>query len=199
MKFASIYIVHSPKKIVGHKYYTLDESRRLVPSAVPIAFKNYDAARNAIKRTYTFCRKIKKLGIDSSNNTGYVHPASNSLPPVTSKRWSEIDLQVVKMRQIYQTAVKGEFFSFGPVEILRIAVPVPDTVTKIRPSRLTPEAEKMFNNTVDLLNDLAKDYDDLKLKSNLGFDGKAHNRKTFFKSLIKPFVWLNKKLEIKGW
>ena len=199
MKFKSIYIVYNPKNVVGHKYYTLEESRRLVQSAVPMAFKSYDEARNAIKRTYNFYRKIRKLGTDSDNNDGHVYSASNPLSSVTPKSTNEVDSQMVKTSQNYQTAVKDEFFPFGSLEILRIAVPVDDTVTKIQPSRLTPEAEKIFSNTVDLLNNLAKDYEYLKLKSDLIFDGKfdrkAYNRKTFFKSLTKPFVWLNRKIK----
>ena len=205
MKFKSIYIVHNPKKVVGHKYYTLEESRRLIPSVVPIAFKSYDAARNAIRRTNNFYKKIKKLGTDSGNNDDHVYPASNPLSSVTSKSSSEVDSQIVKMSQNYQAAVKDEFFSFGPAEILRIAVPVDDTVTKIQPSRLTPEAEKIFSNTIDLLNDLAKNYEYLALKSDQSdlmfgdaMDEKAYNCKTFFKSLTKPFIWLNRKIKKNG-
>ena len=121
-----MYFITNPTTILYEKYYKEDKKHLLVPTKIPHLFESYDQARNAIERTTTFCRKLRKLnlygGLDQNNN-----PAVEPLP---YRSFAHIARGQYKRDQIYryrmhQIAKKGGFYGFSPksLSIVRVAMP----------------------------------------------------------------------------
>lgn len=131
-----MYFITNPTTIMREKYYKEDKKHLLVPTKVPHLFKSYDQARNAIERTATFCRKLRKLnlygGLDQHNNV-----AVQPLPYITKHYRGQFKRDAVYRYRMHQIALKGGFYGFSPkgLSIVRVVMP------KIVPSGRVMETE----------------------------------------------------------
>jgi len=119
-----MYFITNPTTIMREKYYKEDKKHLLVPTKVPHLFKSYDQARNAIERTATFCRKLRKLnlygGLDQHNN-----PTVCRLSHIRKFYKGEAKQKQLDRYRMHQTAKKGDFYGFSPkgLSIVRVALP----------------------------------------------------------------------------
>jgi len=119
----TMYFIMHPSTVLPQKYYKEDKLGRLVPTKVPHLYETYDQARNAIERTVTFCKKLKKLNLYG----GLSEPEVKPLPYITKHYRGQFKRDAVYRYRMHQIALKGSFYGFSPtaLSIVRVVAPKP--------------------------------------------------------------------------
>lgn len=106
------------------RFYKLDKNRLLVPTNSPQLFKNYDAAKSAISRTSTFCKKLRKLNLYSGISHG-----TTAVPKKGTDDWKKLNRRNPEKIQLDAQARKGNFYAFSASSLTIVRVLEPENAS----------------------------------------------------------------------
>lgn len=137
------FIMDRNTMIKNRAFFKEDKDRLLVPSPTPQLFPSYDAARSAIGRTETFCKKLRKLklypGLDQYNN-----PAVPSKSPRLTKERSKRREKELYRYRMHKKAQKGLFYAFSARSVSIISATEHEKAT----GRIVQSDEEIVSNSL---------------------------------------------------